>query len=228
MSKIIVIDAGHGGKDSGANANGLYEKNINLTIARLVKEKLDSQFIGHETKLTRAKDKFISLIERSRFSNRFKTDLFVSIHVNAGGGTGFESYIFNGGGVSRNTITAQNVIHAEIMKMINVRDRGKKKANFSVLRETRASAILTENLFIDRKTDVNKLKDSKFLNDLAQGHVNGIARHLKLEKKKVPKINKKVFYRVVTGSFNNKVNAEKRVKDLEKKGFKSFIDIYRK
>src|SRR5699024_1008638 len=68
-------------------------------------------------------------------------------------------------------------------KQMKVTDRGKKKANFAVLRETNMPAILPENLFIDRKEDAAKLKDSKFLDKVAKGHAIGIAKTLGLKKK---------------------------------------------
>ena len=69
------------------------------------------------------------------------------------------------------------------MKEMKVTNRGKKRANFAVLRLTKMPAILPENLFIDRKADANKLKDSKFLDKVAKGHAIGIAKFLGLKKK---------------------------------------------
>lgn len=121
-------------------------------------------------------------------------------------------------------------------KIPNVRDRGKKKANFYVLGNTKMPAILTENLFIDNKTDATKLKSDAFLTNVATGHVNGIVKALKLQKKQtqkdVPKSStsnkKNVYYRVVTGSFTNRSNAEKRVAELKKAGYDSFIERFEK
>src|SRR5699024_1839436 len=77
----------------------------------------------------------------------------------------------------------QSTVHAEANKQMKLTDRGKKKANFAVLRETNMPAILPENLFIDRKEDAAKLKDSKFLDKVAKGHAIGIAKTLGLKKK---------------------------------------------
>src|SRR5699024_4567981 len=135
-------------------------------------------------------------------------------------GTGFESYIYNKLSNNSNTNKNRNVIHDEIMKKINVRDRGKKKDNFHVLRESKMSALLTENLFIDIKKDSNKLKKKSFINKVAQGHVDGIVKLYGLKKKKTSKPSKKdnTFYRVVAGSFKNKKNADDQVKKLKKDG----------
>src|SRR5699024_5026476 len=143
-----------------------------------------------------------------------------SVHINAGGGTGFESYIHNSLSYDSNTNSKRKVIHDEIMKKLKgVTDRGMKKANFHVLRESKMSALLTENMFIDTKKDSNKLKDDQFINDIAQGHVNGIVKIFNLQKKKETANKDKTFYRVVTGSFKDLDNANKRMEQLKKDGY---------
>src|SRR5699024_6364417 len=127
-------------------------------------------------KMCRSSDKTLSLCQRTNEANKWGSDLFLSIYINSGGGTGFESYIYNKLSNNSNTNKNRNVIHDEIMKKINVRDRGKKKDNFHVLRESKMSALLTENLFIDTKKDSNKLKKKSFINKVAQGHVDGIVK----------------------------------------------------
>ena len=77
----LVLDAGHGGKDSGAiGYNGNREKDVNLAVTKLINEKLKDEF---NTILTREDDVFIELAERAEIGNRAKADLFVSIHANA-------------------------------------------------------------------------------------------------------------------------------------------------
>jgi N-acetylmuramoyl-L-alanine amidase len=80
---LIVVDAGHGGKDQGAkSARGLHEKSVNLTIARHVKTILVNRF-KYRVVMTRKDDTFIPLKERSAIANNRNADLFVSIHANA-------------------------------------------------------------------------------------------------------------------------------------------------
>jgi N-acetylmuramoyl-L-alanine amidase len=80
---LIVVDAGHGGKDQGAkSANGIHEKNVNLTISRHVKTILVNRF-KYRVVMTRKDDTFIPLKERSEIANNRNADLFVSIHANA-------------------------------------------------------------------------------------------------------------------------------------------------
>lgn len=80
--KIIVIDAGHGGKDPGAvGIRKVYEKNVVLNISRYLREKLKNR--GFKVYLTRSKDKFVKLSNRTKYANRRDADIFVSIHANA-------------------------------------------------------------------------------------------------------------------------------------------------
>lgn len=198
----IFIDPGHGGKDSGAVDNGLKEKDIVLYIALRMKYILQDEYTNAQVKLSREKDVFVDLSERARMANAWGANYFVSIHVNAGGGTGFESYVHS----SRPTtaVAYQNVMHQAIMAAIaghGVRDRGKKAANFAVLRETRMPAILTENLFIDNAGDARLLKDPEFLGVIAQAHVIGLERALGLKRKKWEDENGMLKNAVVINSF---------------------------
>lgn len=80
--KVVVIDAGHGGKDSGAVGYKRYqEKRAVLKIALLVRDILRKQ--GYKVYLTRSDDTFVKLTDRTHFANRKKADLFISIHANA-------------------------------------------------------------------------------------------------------------------------------------------------
>lgn len=182
----VVLDPGHGGSDPGAVGNGLFEKDLNLTIAKEIRYILLNEYEGVEVKLTRETDLFIDLPTRAMVANDISADFFVSIHINSssGGGTGFESYIHETR--SLNSTIYQEVIHAEIMKEIchdDIYDRGKKHANFSVLRRTSMPAVLTENLFINNKHDADKLSDHNFLKKVAKGHANGIAKIFNLKRK---------------------------------------------
>lgn len=81
-TKIIVVDAGHGGKDSGAIGSGRnYEKNVVLKISKYLKKDLNN--MGFKVYLTRPRDKFVTLKNRTHFANRKNADLFISIHANS-------------------------------------------------------------------------------------------------------------------------------------------------
>ncbi|MBB6284572.1 N-acetylmuramoyl-L-alanine amidase family protein [Geobacillus subterraneus] len=182
MSKIF-LDPGHGGNDTGAVGNGLQEKDITLFIALEMSRLLQSEYEGVSVQLSRTKDETVSLDERTERANRWGADLYVSIHVNAGGGTGYEDYIYHELSEHSRTARIRDVLHEEVIRATRFRDRGKKKANFHVLRETTMSAVLTENGFIDHEEDAEKLTDPNFLRTIARGHVNGLERALGLRKK---------------------------------------------
>lgn len=94
--KTIMIDAGHGGKDPGAVAFGLKEKDINLRVALMLGDKLKKQ--GFRVLYTRTKDVFVPLEERTAMANAQKADLFLSVHANAHPSSkikGFEIYSLN-------------------------------------------------------------------------------------------------------------------------------------
>lgn len=95
--KRIVIDPGHGGKDPGAiGRGGLKEKDVVLRIGRILKDKLRRK--GYHVMMTRDKDTFIPLEERTAFANTKEADLFISIHANASPrreASGIETYYLN-------------------------------------------------------------------------------------------------------------------------------------
>src|SRR5699024_1300139 len=116
-----------------------------------------------ETKMTRTTDVSLGKNEkedlkaRTDMANKWKADLFLSIHANSFNKTenGYEDYIYPG---LENSTTGemQDVIHKEIKPVLskhNIKDRGKKTADFHVLRETNMAAILIEVAFLDNSND---------------------------------------------------------------------------
>ncbi|WP_264737317.1 N-acetylmuramoyl-L-alanine amidase [Cytobacillus firmus] len=188
----VFIDPGHGGTDPGAVGNGLQEKNLTLQIATRIKDILTLEYDNVSILMSRTGDQTVSLSERTNAANAWGADFFLSVHINAGGGTGYEDYVYPGVGAP--TTTYQNNIHTEVIKLVDFYDRGKKQANFHVLRETIMPALLTENGFIDNANDAAKLKSSTFIENLARGHVNGIVKSFNLSKK-----NSAVYHTVVSG-----------------------------
>lgn len=173
----IYIDPGHGGSDSGASANGLIEKVWSLDVSLLVASKLRS--LGHIVKMSRTNDKYVSLEARSDEANKWGADLFLSIHFNAGGGYGWEDFIYNGG-VSQATKDFQKAIHDAIKPVLSnhgLGNRGMKQANFSVLRRTNMSAVLIEGGFVDT-SDYKVLRKESYKEDIATAMANGIQEHL--------------------------------------------------
>ncbi|MEC1260997.1 N-acetylmuramoyl-L-alanine amidase [Bacillus swezeyi] len=214
----IFIDPGHGGTDPGASGNGLQEKHLTLQIALALRNILLDEYQNVSVQLSRTSDQTVSLTQRTNAANSWGADFYLSIHVNAGGGTGYEDYIYSGVGAP--TSTYRNVIHEEILKVVDFRDRGKKTANFHVLRETVMPALLTENGFVDNTSDANKLKSSTFIQSIVRGHANGIARALNLSKKAA------VLYKVQIGAFAEKAHADSLAAQAIAKGFDAIV-MYR-
>jgi len=81
---LVVIDAGHGGKDPGAiGVTGLREKDVALSVALKVGEKIINSYPNVKVVYTRSDDKFVELSERASIANRLNADLFISIHANS-------------------------------------------------------------------------------------------------------------------------------------------------
>lgn len=173
MSKIF-IDPGHGGQDPGAVGSRSREKDNVLKVANRLKVLLESH--GHTVRMSRSTDVFLSLSERARLANAWGADYFVSLHDNSAtaSATGFETFIHNGP-VQSKTAGFQNAIHTAIMKEIGIRDRGKKRANFAVLRETRMPAVLIEYAFISNVNDESILINE--VEKLARLTANGIVNY---------------------------------------------------
>ncbi|MQA26635.1 MAG: hypothetical protein GEU94_14480 [Micromonosporaceae bacterium] len=178
----LYLDPGHGGTDSGAVGNGLREKDLTLDIALQTRDYLKANYVV-DIRMSRTTDVSRSLSYRSSDANSWGANAFVSVHINAGGGTGFESYRYTS--TSSVTQSMHTTLHSNILSAMrsvaSVTDRGKKTANFHVLRETNMPAILTENLFIDTSYDANLLKRADFRAAAARGHALGIARHMGLQ-----------------------------------------------
>ncbi|MGL4819868.1 MAG: N-acetylmuramoyl-L-alanine amidase, partial [Bacilli bacterium] len=159
MAVKIVLDPGHGGKDPGAvgTANGasLYEKDVVLFIAKYAEDYLETyyQVTSGEVTKTRSNDESVSLEARSNYANGQNADCFVSLHMNASTDRsvrGFESYRYLQ--TDQRTLDLQSLLHVHTMDALAeygiVIDRGMKRADFHVLRETNMPACLLEIGFI--------------------------------------------------------------------------------
>jgi N-acetylmuramoyl-L-alanine amidase len=230
----IFIDAGHGGKDFGAIGNDLRERDVVLDIALRIKKGL-SVYKDAQVLLSREKDEFLTLDERTYRANLWRADILISIHNNSfkeKTSKGFESFIYSGN-VSSATIAFQNVLHAEILREMGaeVEDRGKKRANFHMLRESNMKAVLTENLFLSNASDAKLLKSAIYRQKIANGHILGIVKFLGLQAIEQPKeqpIKKPIIeklYKVQVGAFSKKENADDLIRELRAKDFRPFVFI---
>ncbi|EGW38250.1 N-acetylmuramoyl-L-alanine amidase [Desulfosporosinus sp. OT] len=199
----VCIDPGHGGNDPGTEGNGLHEKDLTLDISLKLKPLLE--YNGINAVLTREGDYSPGHLEgdhkgelraRVDIAEKSKVNLFISIHVNAGGGTGEEILIIAKGARAE---TAANTVLPYLVQVGGWANRGVKVQNVLVLRETSMPAILTENGFIDNSTDAMKLKDPNFRYALARAHAQGICDYFGIQYKDMmsPTLKQDVMYRII-------------------------------
>ena len=158
--RTFMLDAGHGGSDSGAVYNGRLEKNDNLRITLAVGERLARS--GERVLYTRTDDSTVDLTYRSTMANSAGATYFVSFHRNSAStvGRGVEVYYYTG--LSAQSTAARMAAPVQdALVACGFHNRGVKQANFSVLRRTSMPAILVELAFINNEAENAKL-DSEF------------------------------------------------------------------
>ncbi|QSZ26921.1 N-acetylmuramoyl-L-alanine amidase [Aceticella autotrophica] len=187
--KIICIDPGHGGYDSGAVGNGLQEKDITLKLALKVRDLLKNScnvILTRDSDSTSwdSRDTYTDLQSRCDIANNANADYFISIHVNCGpgtDGTGFESFYYRNAPQASKDLGQK--IHDSLAAFYASKgfcDRGYKECGFYVLANTNMPATLIENLFINNPSDAKALSDDNFLNDLAGAIANALKNALNL------------------------------------------------
>ncbi|WP_258729477.1 N-acetylmuramoyl-L-alanine amidase family protein [Bacillus atrophaeus] len=171
--KTIYIDAGHGGSDSGAVGNGLFEKNINLAVSNDVMDKLKN--VGATAVASRTDDTFLSLEERVAKASMNGSDLFVSIHANSGvsSASGTETY-FNSDYEAENSERLAADIQNELVPALDTTDRGVKEAEFYVITYSQMPSVLAELGFITNSSDAEKLNSGQYQEKAADAIVGGI------------------------------------------------------
>ncbi len=185
--KIVVIDAGHGGKDAGTgrefNGTRVNEKDINLAVAQKTVDILRSN--GVTVEMTRTGDTYPELTERSAFANSLNAAIFVSIHSNSAesvpDANGVEVYY-----ATENNSSAYGVKSSEladkILKAIlthtNANNRKVKTARHVVTRTCSMPATLVEIGFVTNDTELSNLLNSDYQYKLAAGIAEGIMKCL--------------------------------------------------
>ncbi len=182
QKKVVVIDPGHGGIDSGAiGVNGIYEKDVVLNIAKEVLN-LNKFFFDNELDiyLTRYNDTLISLSDRSRLTESLKADVFVSLHCNASqnNSRGMEVYVHHS--KNKESIAFGVSILNESTEKLGFDKRGVKFANFQVLRETISycPSILVEMGFMTNMDEADYYLKAKNIRAMALAVLMGILNYL--------------------------------------------------
>jgi N-acetylmuramoyl-L-alanine amidase len=179
----IFIDAGHNdtGFNGGAEANGMREQDITFEVSKLLFDILKKDFdimLSRPTKETNlGTDNASAVNARWQMSNSWGADFFISIHVNAGGGTGAETFYSKD--IAKDYATTIQDTYSSKMGLRN--RRTEKTNNFAVLNFTTAPAILLELAFIDSplsNPDVNILVSKR--EDMANAIAKGFYKYLEV------------------------------------------------
>ncbi len=161
---VVMIDAGHGGSDSGATSSGVKEKDLNLQYAKKVKEELESR--GAKVYMTRSDDTYISLTDRTQKAKDKGCNLFVSLHMNSGGASGTEVYYSVNSKYAKKQLASK--LAENISGALGINNRGAKTRSgdngdyYSVIRTSASHGIpglIVEHGFIDNSTDRSALQN---------------------------------------------------------------------
>ena len=212
MPYTIMLDAGHGGRDSGAVYNGRQEKDDSLALTLAVGELLQER--GVDVLYTRTTDVYESPYQKAMEANAAGADFFISIHRNsspeANTYSGVESLVYNKSGIKLEM--AENI--NEQLEAVGFVNLGvKERPGLVVLRRTRMPAVLVEVGFINSDTD-NMLFDNNF-NDIALGITEGILDTLQMNGD-VPTPGS---YTVQAGAFRNGAYADRLQQELLEQDF---------
>lgn len=177
LAPVIVIDPGHGGKDTGSKNYTLVEKNINLVVATKVQEILQNK--GYEVSMTRTTDKTVSLDLRYGMANSLKADIFVSIHTNS------TNPVKNGATIiiprnhdqKKSLNLAKHIYDQFKTAGVNVQANGiyTDERGLAVLNGTQMPAVIVEIGYI--VGDASKLSNEAYLNDIASSISAGIENY---------------------------------------------------
>ncbi|MFO1438799.1 MAG: N-acetylmuramoyl-L-alanine amidase [Verrucomicrobiaceae bacterium] len=193
----VVIDAGHGGHDSGARGVYGYEKDYALATATRLRQVLITR--GIKAVLTRTSDTFISLSGRVSIANQIPNSIFVSIHFNSGGAiaSGVETWaltpqgasaaIARGGGLNLEgrtgnshdsaNIALASAVHSRIITSVKTIDRGIMRAQWSVLSGLRKPGILIEGGFVTNPTECGLIRSIDYQDRLTRAIAEGIVTY---------------------------------------------------
>ncbi len=181
---VLVVDAGHGGKDDGAIGNGLYEKNVALKISQEIKT-LSSQY-GIDVVLTRDNDVYMSPQEKSNFANAQHADAFISIHINAGdedhpdqNQSGVEVTLSpnNEKFATQNQVLGSAILQNMSKDFSAASTLEQSKTGIWVLKNSNIPAALIECGYITNANDAGNLKDAAKIELMAKNILQGVAMY---------------------------------------------------
>ncbi|MFN5838013.1 MAG: N-acetylmuramoyl-L-alanine amidase, partial [Pseudanabaena sp.] len=180
---VIFVDAGHGGRDPGAVANGVQEKDVVLPISLLLGQTLQS--MGFTVYYTRTTDVEIDLEPRVEAAERVSADVFVSVHANAIAASnisvnGVETYHARGS-VAGHELA--RYVHSQIISETGANDRSVKGAGFYVIARTSMPAILVETGFVTNPNEARNLSNPSYQKRMAEAIAKGIDQFMRVRSK---------------------------------------------
>lgn len=171
---VVIIDPGHGGADEGCAREGIKEKDINLSIAKLVQGKLEAQ--GFQVLMVRDDDSYIAKEDRVIYANGSTADIYVSIHQNASEDvsvSGMEVWYEEDG--SRDNKRLAQLINQQTIQSTGATERELRgDADFHVTGETTMPACLIETGFLSNAEERGNLITAEYQEKLAEGIARGI------------------------------------------------------
>lgn len=176
QDKVVVIDAGHGGRDNGAlSVHHHSEKNLTLSTALKLADEL--RLLGIEPILTRDDDEYISLASRATFINNENADAFISLHYNSAPdhpeAEGIVTYYYDSNNTNFAKTVQQHLIHES-----KATDRDISYGNYQVLRQSVKPAILIELGFLSNKQQEPILLTNIYQRQLVRGIASGLLYYL--------------------------------------------------
>jgi N-acetylmuramoyl-L-alanine amidase len=194
---MVVLDPGHGGRDQGAAANDLVEKDLTLDVAFRAERLL--QTYGFKTLMTRKDDTFVSLTDRAEMANKYERSLFVSLHFNKSespAATGIETYyasqkvlplpqwtwagFFTKPENNEIADTGENFagyVQAALVSRTEGGNRGIKPKALYVVRHTKVPAILVEGGFISNVFEAQLIATPQYRDRIAAAVVEGVIQY---------------------------------------------------
>ncbi len=197
--RVIAIDAGHGGQDTGTQNKpfNLSEKVFTLDVANRLRALLVKE--GYQVVMTRTDDRFIELARRAEIANKAGADLFISIHFNSVAGSsavkGSETYVMtpryqrSTSGAKReasdnianpgNAMDPWNSLlgyhmHAKVLAELDSADRGFKRARFAVLRLVNSPGVLIEAGYLSNNEEARRIATPAYRAALAKALADGV------------------------------------------------------
>ena len=195
-TKVIFLDPGHGGRDSGAFYYNIAEKDLNMQIYKKLRKELEG--LGYTVLTSRESDVYVDFVtERSKMVNKTNADMFISIHFNATSNSasnvsGIQTYSYEQNPDYPSRINSKwhnhpdriseskrlaSSIHSSLLAQTGAKNAGLKESSFAVLRETNKPAVLLELGYMSNFNENQLIRSDAYQNKLVTGIVKGIQQY---------------------------------------------------